>query len=80
MTAVFLVAAPRVRTVCPPDLIEGFEVDIKDGAASVEIYALRRAPGYQSAEPEDAPDEDILVGRWTGRMWRDLPLWEVDRP
>jgi hypothetical protein len=72
---VFLSAAPHVRALCLPELVEGFEADVEDGCESVALAAL-----LTPAQAEAGAEEEVLVARPTGRdapTRPGVPWWEA---
>lgn len=75
-------AAPRVRDLCLPELVAGMEIEVKDDEDHIKILALLKPLPFLLREPED-PSAEVptvwLTGRATGRTYRGLSWWEVDR-
>ena len=78
---IFLSAGHTARAYALPSLVEGFEADVTDGSTHVEIEALdpTRDRGYTESKEIRACGRVRLVGRPTGRRYRGLPWWEVQR-
>jgi len=83
---VFMSAAREARPYALPDLIAGFETDLTDtqvayGEVAIEtVFVPRRglsATRVDAATGEEATGRVRLVGRPTGKEYRDLPWWEV---
>ena len=74
MTAVFVSACARARSRALPALVSGFETEV-DLTKPLLLVAA-------DAAPEGGPptEDEYLVGRDTGHLYRGLPWFEAHVP
>lgn len=72
-------AAPSVRTLCPPEFIEGRWMEVPEYLDEIEAYGAPR-PSSDADQEAQVPS---LIGRPNGKMVRrsfdgaTAPIWEL---
>jgi hypothetical protein len=81
---VLIAAAPGVRHMCPPELVEGLQWEVQtddEYAMGVQIAIVPPVVVVPDEAPSAEPPTVVLLARDTGREAHDgLPYWEARLP